>query len=174
MSENRSRHPVDLLICELIAGQRQAKPDDIAHIIERIATAPFEPRARRVPLRERGIAYAGRALGAREASLFYHLVKRVRIERQWAVGTSMEEYLADLRAAVRHPLARLALYRERGGHLAATSTPTVEVVPAARRGARPRDWLLVIYSADRGIMISGYQYSSLSTARIPGEAQWLK
>ncbi len=34
--------------------------------------------------------------------------------------------------------------------------------------------LLVIYSADRGILVTGYQCSSLATAAIPKEALWLK
>lgn len=78
MSQDRGPHPVDALIRDLLASGREATADDIARIVDRIVTAPFEPRTRRVPMRQRGLTYEGRTLGAREASLFYHLVKRVR------------------------------------------------------------------------------------------------
>jgi hypothetical protein len=34
--------------------------------------------------------------------------------------------------------------------------------------------LLVVYSADRGVLITGYQFSSLAHVRLPGEVVWLK
>jgi hypothetical protein len=53
-------HPTDQLIRELIASARAASLDEIAEIVERMATAPFTSRMVRVPTRERGATYQGR------------------------------------------------------------------------------------------------------------------
>lgn len=110
----------------------------------------------------------------RADSLTYHLVKRVVDERQWAPGTTAARYIADLRRAIRHPSSRLTIYTRRGGHIAATIVPTSAVIPAAHRASGSQPELLVVYSADRGIILSGYQVSSLMQAGIPEEALWLK
>ena len=98
-------------------------------------------------------------------------MQRVIGDDQWAVGTTEAEYLADLRRAVRTAGSRLVTYSARGGALAASFGPNT--VPASRRGASAEPWLFVVYSADRGILISGYQASSLQAVRIPGDALWL-
>lgn len=167
-----SRHPTDRLIRELIATGRVATSEEVAAVVECMATAPFDPRTRSVRLRERGISYQGRDIGAREESLFFHLAKRVVTEEQWRDGAPAAEYLADLRRGIRAPTARLVVYTDRGGVIAATITPTVAAVPEARLGAQAH--LLVIYSADRGIMVTGYQFSTLDKTRIPPEAVWLR
>lgn len=74
-----SQHPVDLLIRELLRTGRPAATEEIAQIIDRMATAPFNPQDRRVPTKERGARYRGYTLGARADSLTYHLIKRVVI-----------------------------------------------------------------------------------------------
>ncbi len=38
-----SQHPADVLIRELIRTRRATMPEEIAWIVERMATAPFEP-----------------------------------------------------------------------------------------------------------------------------------
>jgi hypothetical protein len=162
---------VDQLIRELI-GSRVATPRDVESIIERMATAPFDSRPIRVPVRYRGLTYRGRALSEREESLFYHLVKRVLIEEQWSDGTTAAEYLADLRQAVRSPDARLLVYRRRGGPTAAVLAPNL--VPTDRRGPKPQPFLYVVYSADRSIIVSGYQASGLAEISVPADARWLK
>lgn len=169
-----SQHPVDRLIRELIRTGRAATAAEVQQIIERLATAPFNPRQRRVRGEERGASYQGYTLGPREDALRYHLIKRVVIEKQWAEGTTEEQYLADLRRAASWVAARLVVFERRGGFLAATITPTDLVISAARRGPRSLPAVLVIYAADRGIIVSGYQFSSLETVRIPEEARWLR
>lgn len=169
-----SRHPVDALIREIIHTRRPATDDEIARIIDRMATAPFDRRLVPVPMKRRGVDYRGQTLTAREDSLTYHLVKRVVDERQWADGTTAVEYVADLRRAIRHPSSRLTVYERRGGHIAATLTPTHAALPVARRASASLAQLLVAYSADRGIILSGYQVSGLSQTGIPEESIWLK
>lgn len=168
-----SQHPTDVLIRELIRGERRATDEEIARIVERMATAPFGRGTVHVRLEEREATYRGQMLGARADSLTYHLTKRVVIERQWVPGTTAGQYVADLRRAVRAPSVRLAVYNRHAGHLAAALTPTDLVLPAQRRGARALPELLVIYSADRGIIVTGYQITGLETASIPEEARWL-
>jgi hypothetical protein len=94
-------------------------------------------------------------------------------ERQWPVGITATEYADDLRRAVRATSARLAMYERRGGHIVATLTPTVDVVPLEHQGQESLPYLLVVYSADRGIIISGHQVSGLAATGIPEEARWL-
>lgn len=139
-----------------------------------MATAPFEPRDVRVRQTERGLVYEGRTLAARAGSLTVHLIRRVVVEGQWAFGTTADDYLADLGLAICSPDARLVVYARRGGYLAATLTPTDRVVPALRRGPQTLPELLVVYAADRGIKVSGYQVSELAATGIPEEAVWLK
>lgn len=58
--------------------------------------------------------------------------------------------------------------------MAATVTPTAQVLSPQRRG---EDWLpnlLVIHAARRGIIVSGYQFSTLEKTGVPLEAQWLR
>ncbi len=175
MGEDRlSRHPADRLIRELIGTRREATDDEIAQIVERMATAPFHPAVLPVPMHLRGLAFQGRAILDREDALTCHLIKRVVADRQWTEDTSAADYLADLRRAVRAPAARPALYTRRGGRIAVTLTPTADAVPNDRRAASSLPEILVVYSADRGMIITGYQVSSLSQTGIPAEARWLQ
>lgn len=101
-------------------------------------------------------------------------MQRVLVDAQWAPGTTAAVYLADLRAGIRHEAAGLAVYEPRGGYVAAVVVATKLILPTARRGDCWLPELLVIYSAGRSIIVSGYQVSSRRTASIPAEAQWLK
>ncbi len=172
--ERLSRHPADRLIRELIGTRREATNHEIAQIVERMAAAPFHPAVLPVPIHLRGLAFQGRTIGEREDALTCHLIKRVVADRQWTEDTSAADYLADLRRAVRAPAAWLALYTRRGGHMAVTLTPTADAVPSARRAASSLPEILVVYSADRGMIITGYQVSSSSQTGIPTEARWLR
>jgi hypothetical protein len=58
--------------------------------------------------------------------------------------------------------------------MAAVIAETEVVVPAARSGAKSLPHLLVLYSSDRGIIVSGYQFSEMAAVAIPGDAQWLR
>jgi hypothetical protein len=168
-----SRHPVDLLIRAVIAGTQRVTAADVEQIVERMATAPFDTRIVRVPDNLRGRSYLGQRLDAMAPSLFTHLAKRVMSERQWVEGTTPEQYLADIRSAVRAVHARLAVYERRGGSIAIALTPTNDVVPVDRQGDEPLPSLLVVFSADRGIILTGHQVTGLRTTSIPESARWL-
>jgi hypothetical protein len=83
-----SQHPVDRLIRELIATRRVASPADVAAILDRMATAPFDPRDLPVPLLLQRLTYLGRTLGNRAPAISIHLVQRVIGDRQWVYGTT--------------------------------------------------------------------------------------
>jgi hypothetical protein len=151
-----------------------ATPGEIQQIVARMSGAPFNTHVVRVPPRERGRSYQGITLGARADSGSYHLVKRVVIDHQLAGGTTFDQYLDCLHRAAAHPAARLVLYAAGGDHFAATLTPTSQVAPPEQLGARPLPLLLVVYSAERGIIKTGYMVSSLAATSIPKGALWLK
>lgn len=109
----------------------------------------------------------------RDDPLFVHLVRRVLGDKQWTVGTTAEQYVADPRRTVRAADPRLAVYARRGGYVAATLTPTDRAVPAERRGPTSLPDLLVVYSADRGAMLTGYQVAGPQTVAILKDARWL-
>lgn len=169
-----SQHPVDRLVRDFIQTGRVAIPDEVEEIIGRIATVQFKPAMVTVPMKHRGLSYQGQTLGPRMDALRCHLAQRVVVDAQWAMATTTAEYLADLRRAIRGPATQLAVYTRRGGHIATTLSPTNIVLSPARRGPGSLPELLVIYSADRGIILSGYQIFGLTTAGIPWGARWLK
>lgn len=170
--EQVSQHPVDVLIRELIRTRRPVTGDEIEQIINRIADVPFNPDMVAVPRKHRGLRYQGRVVRERDDSLFVHLVQRVLLEDQWKDGTSAEEYLGDLRAAILDTRARLVVYHRRGGSIAGIFA--TNSVPITRRGAKQEPYLYVVYSADRGIIVSGYQVSGVEQINISGEPLWLR
>jgi len=143
-----SQHPADRLIRELILTERDATRSEVGRIIERMATAAF-PRARP------------------------HLAKRL-LEGLWAEHTTEDVYLADLRRGIQSPDARLLLYTRRGGHIAAVLAGTAQALPRCHLGAQWLPLLFVVYSADRGIIVSGYQTRVLTDIAVPEGARWLR
>lgn len=169
-----SQHPTDRLIRELIRARRAATPREVEWIVDRMATAPFNPAIVPVKLRHQGLAYQGRTLGSHADSLTYHLVQRVVADDQWRAGTTAEQFVADLRAVVRAPGSRLAVFERRGGGVAVTIAPTNGITPPMQTGGGALPHLIVVYAADRGCIITGYQFSKLDQLGIPEGAQWLK
>ncbi len=166
-----SQHPTDRLIRELIRTGRNTKPGEVDQIVERVATAPFDHRVVSVPSPVRGLMYLDRRVRSKELSLLIHVVQRILIDRQWNEGVTEREYVSDLWRAVRSPEARVAVYARREGHMVATLS--ANVVSMGRRGPKALPLLFVVYSADRGMIVSGYQVSSLQAVDVPGEALWL-
>jgi hypothetical protein len=126
-----------------------------------------------VPVDERGLMYGSRRLLPWDDSLFVHLVRRVVLDQAWTMGTTAEEYLQDLHRAARVGGVRLAVYTRRGGAIVGILASTTSAVPAVRLGSGASQLLFVVYSADRGFIISGYQVPSRDVLAIPEDAQWL-
>ena len=167
-----SQHPTDRLIRELIASERAASQGEIAAIVARMASAPFDTRILPVGRKFRGLEYAGRPLGNHAQALFLHLTMRVVYDAQWRDGTTEQEYIGDLRAAIQDSSAHLLVYQRRGGPIAAILT--TNDIPPERRGPESLPLLYVVYSADRSTIVSGYQASTIDAISIPGEARWLR
>lgn len=173
MTDAPSRAAARALIRELVASGRTASPEDVARIRTLMATAPFDPSIVPVRTRYRGLSYGAIVLGRRALSLDFHMVKRTVVDEQWRMGITEGEYLDDLRAAIGSALARVGAYRRRGGIMAVAIVPTRAVVPAHRLGPSPLPSLLVVYAADRDIIVTGYQFSSSEEISIPEDARWL-
>lgn len=133
---------------------------------------PFNERIVAVRLRFRGLTYQEHTLGDRERAVFLHLVQRVVVEEQWADGIGEREYVEDLRTAIMDSAARLCVYERRGGAVAAVFARNW--APMSHRGPDVLPFVFVIYSADRGRIISGYQASDINRLSIGGDVQWLK
>lgn len=143
-----SEHPADRLIREIIRTGRGATGQERSLILRRMRVVPFP------------------AVGT-------HLRRRLA-EQQWAEQMTEGEYLADLRRAIQDLAARLVVYARRGGNLSAVLAETSRVVPGDHRGQNALPLTFVVYSADRGILLTGYQASVVSEIAIPEAAQWLK
>jgi len=175
MTVSDDPHPADLLIHELIARPRPATEQEIRLIIDRIASAPFNRDMQNVPIAQRGLGYRGIIPGAHMTSLALHFIQHVEVERQWATGTTIDAYLESLHRAARDPEVQIALYRQWGMRdIAVAIVPTKRVLDSRQMGPGALPNLLVVYRADRGMLISGYQFSSMDNVRIPKDAVWLK
>lgn len=140
----------------------------------RMASVSFATHEVRVSPQERGASYAGTVRGYSANSLACHPITRVVSEQQRALGTTARQYIADLRRAIRDDAAHLVVYARRGGMVAAIVAAAARILPTDRPGSKPAPQMIVIYSADRGTIIPGYQFSTPGVAGIPPEARWLK
>jgi hypothetical protein len=143
-----SSHPADRLVRDLVQSGRPVTEQEIADIVSRLAGAPFPQAAQ-------------------------HHAKRLQ-EGQWSARVTVEQYVADLKTAVRHPTSRILVYKRRGGALAAALTETADAVAPDNLGPAPLPLLFVVFSAERGMIVTGYQASALATIGIPPDARWLK
>jgi hypothetical protein len=136
-----SQHPVDQLIRELLRTVRPATSLEVEQILDRMATAPFDPRVVPIRSRHRRLTYLGRTLGSRQPALFLHLALRVVDDGQWAYGTTEQGYLADLYQAAHLSSARLAIFQRRGGSMAAIFAPnTLRVIGSDRSRSPGYSW----------------------------------
>lgn len=143
-----SQHPADRLIRELIGARRNATPEEVAQILSRMGETEFPIAAR-------------------------HLGKRKR-EGQWRENVCLRDYVEDFRRAVGLANAHLSVYERRRGAMAALLANTADVVPAERLGDGARPLFFVFYSADRSIIASVYQASTMDDVALPKDTRWLK
>lgn len=119
-------------------------------------------------LRERMV----RAPFLSERSLLSHIEQRLR-DRQWVPPLSATEYDATLRRAIA-AAEQVVVGTHRGGTLVYALVPTAAAVAEVRLGVGALPNMVVILGAERGRLISGYQYSDESKLSIPGDALWLR
>jgi hypothetical protein len=164
-----------LLVATLVDTGRSATEDEARQIIDAMAAAPFTSRIVRVPPLVR-TADPAKRVGSGADSLIVHLIKRIWVERQWSESTTADDFLVDIRAAIRHPTARLLAYRRSGQTFAATITQTSLVVPVTRQGMEAPHYpdMLVVYDVEADAVVTAYMFSTIENVRIPGDTRWLR
>jgi len=150
---------IDAIIIELIESGRQATDDELSQIVNHVAQAPFASHWVRLPTWLRGaLVRFGITVPTRLPADEAHLIKRIYYDRQWPVGTSIDEFVADLSFAIRHPNARVWTYEYFGEPYVGFLAPShIQDAP----GTRP--YIFVAYSARHGALTTGYQASGPET-----------
>lgn len=145
----------DDIILELIATGRQATSDEVDSIVTHVAQAPFATYLARVPKDLRALLTArGIHVPAKLPSVEWHLLKRIYADRQWPVGTTVDQYVDDLHRVVRHLDVRVWTYRYYGRPYAGFMAPShVRAVP------RPQAFIYVAYDPQFSTITTGYQAS---------------
>jgi hypothetical protein len=150
---------IDALIVELIEAGRQATEDELSQIVAHVAQAPFASRPVRPPswLLE-ALARLGITMPARMPASEAHLLKRIYYDQQWPVGTTTDQFVADLRLAIRHPDARVWTYEYFGEPCVGLLAPShIRDTPGAK------SYIFVVYSARYRTLTTGYQASGPET-----------
>jgi hypothetical protein len=166
--------PLYALLREIATdSERAVAEEEVDRIVEHLADAGFQTRPVRVRPDLRGVVYHGRKVLSKDDALFSHLVQRVVRDRQWAAGTSGDEYLQDLHAAVRHPSARVGVGAPEG------SEPLVYIVsentvPEQRRGENEEALMFVLFGTGPAAIITGHQASSVDEIDLPENVRWLR
>lgn len=164
----------DELIIELHANpDRVASEAEIREIREHLAAANFLEDIR-VPPSSRGLTASGYTLGARTSSLVHHLVWRVALDEQWGGGTTPEQYLADLRAAIGVGSARFGVGKPPGNRAPLLYVFADNPVPQRRRGRHAETLVFVLYGVADGVIITGYMVSSVEAVRKADDFRWLR
>jgi hypothetical protein len=150
---------IDALIVELIESGQRATDAELSQIVAHVARAPFASRLVRPPRWWREtLARLGITMPARVPASEAHLLKRVYYDRQWPVGTTTAQFVADLRLAIQHPDARVWTYEYFGEPCIGLLAPShIRGTP----GAKP--YIFVAYSARYGTLTTGYQASGPET-----------
>ena len=161
---------VDDLVRIAHLGVRDLSPQEIARIQDEVLRMPFTTKTVKIPLSQRGILFEGIGFGRYVRSDVYHLFKHID-DGQWKSGITFDDYLGDLRQAIRNP-ERIATYlhqQERVvGFLARNN------IDPSHLGERPEQYLYAVYSINRHAIITGYQTSGLAALTIPEDAVWMK
>jgi len=149
-----ARSPADALISRAIAEQAKLTPDEVNLVISHVAGAPFSAQPVKAG-KLAGLRYEGRILerNTRLPSDAQHWLTHTIGDQQWPAGTTKDQYIAAVRAAVTHPRAQVATYRYRDEDCAGFFAPNE--MPQLAPGSRPYVW--VTYSATWGGIRTGFQ-----------------
>lgn len=153
---------------------RRASAQQIEAIRRYLARVAFEERKVRVPRFLRGRSAGGYTLSSRERPLVVHLVERIAYDEQWASGTTPEEYLEDLRAAIQDDSARFGIGRPAGSRAPLVYVFADNVVPEERRGRKSLPVMFVLYGVGPDATIPGHQASSIDAVRKANDFRWLR
>lgn len=150
---------VDRLIRDAVDQRRRLSPREVAQVLEHVRGARFETKPCKPDRALVGQAFLGVELRGKVPSDLVHVAKRVLKERQWPMGTTVEQYLADLHQAIAHPLAQLYTYYQgigpKGRACVGVFAPNHVTAPEA--GTH----LWVVYSARSGRILTGFAVNAL-------------
>lgn len=150
-------HNVNQRILTLVSIQRQATNEALQQSITHVARAPLSLRPVKMTrwLRQELAARGVRSPSAKLPSVDIHLLQRMHLDWQWPAGTTVEQCLADLPQAVQHPEVQVWTSRWLGEACAGFLSPApIQHVPT------PEVSMCVAYSADHGVIRTGFQASS--------------
>jgi len=166
VTPKHSANLVDQRIRQIVAGSRSPSIEDVVMIQQRAASATFYRSEANTPNDLVGMQLPdGHVIGERERSIYIHLAKRIQ-QGQWDRSTSPEGYLNDLQAFTKRDDVQVLLYERRGGNMAAF------IGPAPQGGDESN--MIVIYSADRGMIVSGYRFGNFSDLNLGTNQRWLR
>jgi hypothetical protein len=145
------------LILTLIGSQRQATNEELQQIIAYVAQAQFSSRPLKINrrLRHELEVQGGQVPSEPLPSVEIHLLKRIHLDKQWPLGTSVDGFIADLHQAVQHPEVQVWTYRWLGEAFAGFLAPS-----HVQNVSNPEPLIFVAYSADYDTIKTGFQASS--------------
>lgn len=157
---------------EWLNPERVPTEEEIKRILDHVAKAQFSTRVVPVDRRIVGQVFQGKRLAKNEPSILAHLAKRVLVERQWVDNVTPDEYVAHLRTAVLDAEARKVIYIGKDGRLYAGFL-AINKLPAKLLADGSQDFVWVVYAADYGTIVTGYQVSGLEKINLPPDVRWL-
>jgi len=160
------------LIREWLNPKRKPTEAEIRKVLDHVAKAPFSTRPVAVDKSIRGQVFQGRKLGDREPSIIAHFAKRVLINRQWTGDVTPAEFVDHLHFAFLEQSAKRAVYV---GHDQRTyfSVLAPNTIPSDRLGSDSQPFLWVVYTADYGTIVTGYQVPGIEEITLPAKVRWL-
>jgi len=166
--KRRNLNLIDRRIRQIVAGSRTPSIEDAVMIQNRAANAPFYRKEANVPSDLTGTQLpGGHVIGERDQSIYIHLAKRIQ-QRQWPITTSPESYLNDLQTFAKRDDVKMLLYERRGGNMVAF----IGSSPYTEKGSEKN--MIVVYSADHGMIVSGYQFSDFTNLNLGTNQRWLR
>lgn len=164
----------DETIIELHANpDRSANEAEIQAIRDRLMGVGFLEEVR-IPPSSRGLTASGHTLGERANSLVHHLVRHIVLDEQWSAGTTPEQYLEDLRAAIEDGSARFGVGKPQGNSAPLLYVFADNPVPQRRRGRRAESLMFVLYGVTDGVIITGHMVSGTDAVRKAEGFRWLR
>jgi len=160
------------LIRAQLDSRRTLTPEEMQRVLDHMAKAPFSLRSVSVDRSIRGRVFQSRILGDKEPSIIAHLAKRVLVEQDWADDVTPVEYLDHLRSVIDDPALRKAVYLSKDKRLF-VGLLAPNRIPEARLGKNHSALLWVVYSADYGTIVTGYQVRGIEEITLPKDARWL-
>lgn len=153
--ERRQAHPVNRLILEIAESRREASKEEIQLIREHVASVGYEPGSEsKAGSRIAGLVWQGRIIesGSRLSNALVHYLRHVVAQAEWHPDTSLDEYLASLRAVIEDPGGGILLTHRFGAWLLTFVSRAAETEEIAN--AR---WIAVGYGVNYGYWITGYR-----------------